>query len=55
MKKQILATTLLLGILLGGCSVDRNGSSSSDESEISQSSSAGESIVAEEPNEVDLI
>ena len=55
MKKQILATTLLLGILLGGCSVDRNGSSSSDESEISQSSSAGESIVAEEPTEEELI
>ena len=55
MKKQILVTTLLLGILLGGCSVDRNGSSSSDESEISQSSSAGESIVAEEPTEEELI
>ena len=55
MKKQILVTTLLLGILLGGCSVDRDGSSSSDESEISQSSSVGESIVAEEPTEEELI
>ena len=55
MKKQILVTTLLLGILLGGCSVDRNGSSSSDESEISQSSNVDESIVAEEPTEEELI
>ena len=53
MKKQILVTTLLLGILLGGCSVDRNGSSSSDESEISQSSSAGESSEAERLSEED--
>ena len=55
MKKQILVTTLLLGILLSGCSVDRDSLSSLDESEISQSSSAGESIVAEEPTEEELI
>ena len=55
MKKQILATTLLLGILLGGCSVDRNGSSSSDESEISQSSSAVESSEAERLSEEELM
>ena len=55
MKKRVLATMLLLGILLSGCSVGRDGLSSSDESEISQSSSAGESIVAEEPTEEELI
>ena len=55
MKKRVLATMLLLGILLSGCSVDRDSSSSLDESEISQSSSTGESVVAEEPTEEELI
>ena len=55
MKKQILVTTLLLGILLSGCSVDRDSSSSLEESEISQSSSTGESVVAERLSKEELM
>ena len=55
MKKRVLATMLLLGILLSGCSVDRDSSSSLDESEISQSSSTGESVVAERLSKEELM
>ena len=55
MKKRILVTMLLLGILLGGCSVDRDGSSSLDKFGISQSSSVGESSEAERLSEEELL
>lgn len=55
MKKRVLATMLLLGILLSGCSVDRDSSSSLDEPEISQSSSTGESVVAERLSKEELM
>ena len=55
MKKQILVTTLLLGILLGGCSVGRDGLSSSDESEISQSSNVDEFSETERLSEKELL
>ena len=55
MKKRVLATMLLLGILLSGCSVDRDSSSSLDEFEISQSSSTGESVVAERLSKEELM
>ena len=55
MKKQILVTTLLLGILLSGCSVDRNNSFSSNMGEDFQTSNIDETSEAGEPTEEELI